>query len=179
MATSCGDGATSFETETSESGTSETEDYEAGIFDGTTYINTSVGIKVTMPEGFSTFKLAPVVGTTYEAVVLSSNNSSIMIGAEDMRETIGSAVSEEEYLENMKGPIVEDYGDMGYSTDTSDLGIVKIGKTDFYGLSIEVGEGELIQQCYITRIGDIMFCILITDVDDTLSQFISTIEATE
>lgn len=166
MATACGGSGATF---------------EAGTFDGTTYTNTSVGIKVTMPEGFSEIGGTPVTGITYEAVVQSENGSEVQILAEDMKETIGRAVSAKVYLDSMKEQVDTQYGAMGLSTDVSDLGTVKIGGKDFSGISIAVsGSGqELTQQYYISKVGNVMFCIIVTDVDNTLSQFISTIEAAE
>lgn len=166
MATACGGSSATF---------------EAGTFDGTTYTNTSVGIKATMPEGFSEISGSPVTGITYEAVVQSDNGSAIQIIAEDMKETIGRAVSAKVYLDSMKEQVDSQYGAMGLSTEVSDLGTVKIGGKDFSGISIAItGSGqELTQQYYINKVGDVMFCIIVTDVDNTLGQFISSIEAAQ
>lgn len=165
MATACGSSAT----------------FEAGTFDGTTYTNKSVGIKATMPEGFSEIPSTPVTGITYEAVVQSDNGSAIQILAEDMKETIGRAVSAKVYLDSMKEQVDAQYGAMGLSTDVSDLGTVKIGGKDFSGISIAISgsDQELTQQYYISKVGNVMFCIIVTDVENTLSQFISSIEAAE
>lgn len=86
MATACGGGAS----------------FEAGTFDGTTYTNTSVGIKATIPEGFSEISAAAVTGITYEVVVQSDTGSAIQIIAEDMKQTIGRAVNAKTYLDSMK-----------------------------------------------------------------------------
>lgn len=168
MATACGNSAT----------------FEAGTFDGTTYTNTSVGIKATMPEGFSSIGGSPVSGITYEAVVQAEDGSAIQIIAEDMKETVGRAVSAKVYLESMKSQVDTQYGAMGLTTDTTDLGTVKIGGKDFSGISIAITGGVqgLSQQYYIYKVGDVMFCIIITATDDmaaTLDSFVKSIEATE
>jgi len=166
MTTACGGGGATF---------------EAGTFDGTTYTNKSVGIKATIPEGFSEISSAPVTGITYEAVVQSDNGSAIQIIAENMKETIGKAVSAKVYLDSMKEQVDTQYGAMGLSTEVSDLGTVKIAGKDFNGISIAItgGTQELTQQYYINKVGDVMFCIIVTDVDNTLGTFISSIEAAE
>ena len=64
MATACGGGGATF---------------EAGSFDGTTYTNTSVGIKATIPDGFSEISSAPVTGITYEVVVQEDSGSALQI----------------------------------------------------------------------------------------------------
>ncbi len=168
MATACGGGAT----------------FEAGSFDGTTYTNTSVGIKATMPEGFSSIESTAVTGITYEAVVQAEDGSAIQIIAEDMKQTIGRAVSAKTYLDSMKTQVDSQYGAMGLTTEVSDLGTVKIGGKDFSGISIAITGGVqgLTQEYYINKVGDVMFCIIVTATDDkaaTLDQFISSIEAAE
>lgn len=165
MATACGGGAS----------------FEAGTFDGTTYTNTSVGIKATIPEGFSEISAAAVTGITYEVVVQSDTGSAIQIIAEDMKQTIGRAVNAKTYLDSMKDQVDTQYGAMGLSTSVTDLGTVKVGGKDFNGISIAItGSGaELTQDYYICKVGDVMFCIIVTDADGSLGQFISSIEAAE
>ena len=165
LATACGGGAS----------------FGAGSFGGPTYTNTSVGIKATMPDGFSEISGAAVTGITYEAVVQSEDGSAIQIIAEDMKQTIGRAVSAKVYLDSMKEQVDTQYGAMGLTTDTTDLGTVKIGGKDFDGISIAVTGGVqgLTQKYYISKVGDVMFCIITTATDDsaaTLDQFINSIE---
>ncbi len=179
--------------------------FEKGSIEGNTYTNTSIGIKMTAPEGFevagadviaaleaSTQNVAEQTGSadataaiSYEAVMMTPDGTSmVQVMAEDMTKSIGKGVSAKTYLTSAETQAETQYAAMGITAKAESLGTVEIGGKKFEGLKVaaEANGVSLTQNYYVYRAGDVMFEIITTGTSDTeaaLSQFISSIEAVE
>ncbi len=202
--------STESEEVSTESGEAATEDgeeitFEKGSIDGDTYTNTSIGIKMTVPEGFEmadddmmsvleegmqnsadqTGSADATAAMSYEFVMMTPDGTSlIQVAAEDMTKSIGMAVSAEIYIKSATAHAEAQYAAMGLTAEVESLGTVEIGGKEFEGMEVSVESGDIImmQNYYIYRAGDVMFEIVVSypsDTEETLEQFISSVEAVE
>lgn len=182
--------------------------FEKGSIDGDTYTNTSIGIKITAPEGFKMAdadtmalmeeeviqnlteqngSIDATEAVNYEVVMttLDGFSFSVYVAAEDMTKSSGMAVSTKFYIKILETQMETEYTAMGFTTvETESLGTVEIGGKEFEGLKVvaEVGELNIMQNYYLYRVGDVMFEIITTgssDSEEILEQFINSVEAVE
>ncbi len=183
--------------------------FEPGSIEGNTYTNTSIGIKATVPEGFTLADDATIealqaasqsvaenvttedkaeaamAAMSYEMVAMADDGSSYQILAEDMTRTTGKVLSASAYVKAAAEQVETQYAAMGITASSSTDGKVSIAGKDFEAMTVTIEASGVTgtQKYYAYKVGNYMFSIITTglsgDSATALEQFISSIEAAE
>lgn len=183
--------------------------FEPGTIEGNTYTNTSIGIKATVPEGFTladdaTIEAlqaasqsiaenvtteekaeAAVAAMSYEMVAMADDGSSCQILAEDMTRTTGKVLSASAYVKAAAEQVETQYAAMGITATASTDGKVSVAGKDFEVITVSFEASGITgtQKYYAYKAGNYMFSIITSGMSEestaALEQFISGIEAAE
>lgn len=185
------------------------ETFEKGSIDGTTYTNTSLNLKVNVPEGFtladdatmealkaSSQSVAEDMTTedkaaeameamVYELVAMSDDGSSVQIIAEDMKKTTGKVLKASACVKAAASQVETQYSNMGVTATSETNGTVSIGGKDFEGMTVTIEANGMTgtQKYYAYKVGDYMYSIITTAMSDdaaaTIDAFISSFESAQ
>ena len=149
----------------------KTETFARGSWDGTVYTNDSLGLTVTVPEGWKIAddeELAAVMGLTIEFLkaqnlcemkaVDPNYGTNVIIMAENLAVSVGgTSYDEKAYSDTVINTLPEEYG-----YEFSEPETVTIGGRDYYLLQGTAQEGVLGQDFLFTRIGNHMVSVILS-----------------
>lgn len=159
----------------------KTETFARGSWDGTVYTNDSLGLTVTVPEGWEIAddeELAAVMGLTIDSLTeeglseefLKAQNlcemkavdpnygTNVIIMAENLAVSVGgTSYDEKAYSDTVINTLPEEYG-----YEFSEPETVTIGGRDYYLLQGTAQEGVLGQDFLFTRIGNHMVSVILS-----------------
>lgn len=182
------------------------ETFAEGSIEGTTYTNTSLNLKVSIPEGFTLAddatmealkassqsvaedmtneeKAAEAMDAMiYELVAMSEDGSSVQIIAENMKKTTGTVLKASAYVKAAASQVETQYSSMGVTATSETNGTVSIGGKDFEGMTVTIEANGMTgtQKYYAYKVGNYMYSIITTAMGDdsaaALDEFISSFE---